>query len=93
MRLTVLTSELQTRSWALLHNFWPYCLRAKAPEIYQSPAYKLNGFVYRDNWLENLLVATSFQGFHVRPIPKNNDPELMPFRELARGFFKTGRII
>jgi len=61
----LLSAELQTRSWALLHNFWPYCPRAKVSETYQSPAHKLNGFVYRDNWLENLLVSTSVQGFHV----------------------------
>lgn len=60
-----LSAELHIRSWALLHNFWPYCPRAKVRETYQSPAHKLNGFVYRDNWLENLLVATSLQGFHV----------------------------
>jgi hypothetical protein len=59
------SAELHTRSWALLHNFWPYCPRAKVRETYQSPAHKLNGFVYRDNWLENLLVSTSLQGFHV----------------------------
>jgi hypothetical protein len=32
------------------------------PELFPtdiSPAHKLNGFVYRDNWLENLLVASS----------------------------------
>ncbi len=61
----LLSAELQTRSWALLHNFWPYCPRAKVSENYQSPAHKLNGFIYRDNWLENLLVSTSIQGFHV----------------------------
>ena len=61
----LLSAELQTRSWALLHNFWPYCPRAKVSENYQSPAHKLNGFTYRDNWLENLLVSTSIQGFHV----------------------------
>jgi len=61
----LLAAELQTRSWALLHNFWPYCPRAKVSETYQSPAHKLNGFVYRDNWLENLLVSTSLQGFQV----------------------------
>jgi len=57
------SAELQTRAWALLHNFWPYCPRAKIREEYLSPVHKLNGFVYRDNWLENLLVATSLQGF------------------------------
>ena len=61
----LLSAELHTRSWALLHNFWPYCPRAKVSETYQSPAHKLNGFIYRDNWLENLLVSTSLQGFHV----------------------------
>ena len=61
----LLSAELQTRSWALFHNFWPYCPRAKVSENYQSPAHKLNGFTYRDNWLENLLVSTSIQGFYV----------------------------
>ncbi len=61
----LLSAELQTRSWALLHNFWPYCPRAKVSETYQSPAHKLNGFVYRENWLENMLVSTSLQGFQV----------------------------
>lgn len=61
----LISAELQTRSWALLHNFWPYCPRAQVSKDYQSPAHKLNGFTYRDNWLENLLVSTSIQGFHV----------------------------
>lgn len=61
----LLSAEWQTRSWALLHNFWPYCPRAKVAQTYQSPAHKLNGFVYRDHWLENLLVSTSLQGFQV----------------------------
>ena len=57
------TAEVRVRAWALLHNYWPYCPRAKISDTYQSPAHKLNGFVYRDNWLENLLVASSCQGF------------------------------
>jgi hypothetical protein len=61
----LLSAELQTRSWTLLHNFWPYCPRAQVSKDYQSPAHKLNGFTYRNNWLENLLVSTSIQGFHV----------------------------
>ncbi|MFT7587696.1 MAG: hypothetical protein ACI9EW_004140, partial [Cellvibrionaceae bacterium] len=43
------TAEIRVRSWALLHNDWPYCSRAKTSHLYQSPAHKLNGFVYRDN--------------------------------------------
>lgn len=56
-------AELRTRAWALLHNYRPYCPRSKVSEQYQSSAHKLNQFVYRDNWLENLLVASSCQGF------------------------------
>ena len=58
-------AELRVRAWALLHNYWPYCPRAKISEAYHSPAHRLNGFAYRDNWLENLLVASSCQGFRV----------------------------
>ena len=58
-------AELRTRAWALLHNYRPYCPRAKVSDSYRSPAHKLNGFVYCDNWLENLLVASSCQGFRL----------------------------
>jgi hypothetical protein len=56
------SAEYQLRAWALFHNFQPYCPRAKIREKYQSPFHKLNGFVYHDNWLHNLLVATSLGG-------------------------------
>lgn len=59
------SAELRTRAWALLHNYRIYCPRAKVSESFRSPAHKLNGFVYRDNWLENLLVASSCQGFRL----------------------------
>jgi hypothetical protein len=53
------SAELQIRAWALSHNFWPYCPRAKAAQQFISPAHQLNGFVYHDNWLHNLLISTS----------------------------------
>ena len=53
------SAERQTRSWALLHNFWPYCPRAKISKAFQSPAHKLNGSVYHENWLHNLLISSS----------------------------------
>ena len=59
----LMTAEYGVRSWALLHNFLPYCPRATSAAIYQSPAHKLNGFVYHDNWLQNLLVSASMGGF------------------------------
>ncbi|HEY86364.1 MAG TPA: hypothetical protein G4N96_14765 [Chloroflexi bacterium] len=47
----------------LFHNYWPYCSRAKAADEYQSPAHKLNGRVYHDNWLHNLLISASMGGY------------------------------
>ena len=79
------SAELQTRFWALLHNFWPYCPRAKVRQTYQSPAHKLNGFVYRNNWLENLLVATSLHGFRLynKKAPSATGPTPKPCAILA----------
>lgn len=56
------SAELQVRAWALCHNFWPYCPRAKVTQHYLSPAHKLNGCVYHQNWLHNLLISTSSTG-------------------------------
>lgn len=61
-----LSADLRIRGWALLHNYRPYCPRAKISETFQSPAHKLNRTIYRDNWLENLLVSSSGQGFQYR---------------------------
>lgn len=59
----LMSGEYSCRSWALLHNFQPYCPRAKVAQMYKSPAHKLNGFVYHDNWLHNLLLAASMGGY------------------------------
>jgi len=56
------SAERQVRAWALLHNFWPYCPRAKIRQDFLSPVHKFNGFVYHDNWLHNLLISTSSSG-------------------------------
>jgi len=56
------SAERQVRAWALLHNFWPYCPRAKIRKHFLSPAHKFNGFVYHQNWLHNLLISTSCSG-------------------------------
>lgn len=57
------TAHLLVRGWTLLHNFLPYCARARARSSspYVSPFHKLNKKLYRKCWLENLLVATSCQ--------------------------------
>lgn len=56
------SAERSVRAWALLHDFGPYCPRAKISQHFSSPAHKLNGFVYHPNWLHNLLIATSLSG-------------------------------
>jgi hypothetical protein len=56
------SAELQVRTWALFHNFWPYCPRAQISQHYISPAHKLNHRVYHPNWLHNLLISTSVAG-------------------------------
>lgn len=56
------SAERSIRAWALLHDFGPYCPRTKADVSYSSPAHKLNGFVYHDNWLHNLMISTSMSG-------------------------------
>jgi len=58
----LLAAEHSVRAWALLHNFTPYGPRAKVAEQYQSPAHKLTGYTYHENWLQNLLVAASMGG-------------------------------
>ena len=57
------SAERSIRAWALFHDFGPYCPRARATQEYVSPAHKLNGFVYHDNWLHNLMISTSMSGF------------------------------
>ena len=58
----LMSAEYQIRAWALFHNFQPYCPRATIRKTYRSPFHKLNGFVYHENWLQNLLVASSLGG-------------------------------
>lgn len=58
----LMSAEYQIRAWALFHNFQPYCPRSKISEKYRSPFHKLHGFVYHENWLQNLLIASSLGG-------------------------------
>jgi len=41
---------------------WYYCPRAKIRKKFKSPVHKINGFVYHDNWLHNMLISTSIAG-------------------------------
>jgi len=59
------SAELQIRAWTLFHNFLPYCPRAGVREQFVSPVHQLNGVLYHDNWLQNLLISTSCAGLPV----------------------------
>lgn len=60
------SAELSIRAWALAQNFLPYCSHSDKRKNFISPVHKLNGSIYRDNWLENLLVSASLHGRHSR---------------------------
>jgi hypothetical protein len=51
------------RAIALLWNFHLYSHKVQRLERYsKSPFEDLNGFRYHDNWLHNLLIASSLNG-------------------------------
>lgn len=56
------SAELHIRAWVLMHDFMPFCPRAKIREQAISPVHQLNGSVYHENWLHNLLISTSCTG-------------------------------
>jgi len=57
------SGELNTRSMAILWNFHPYGRKTRAKKQgVLSPFEELNGFRYHDNWLRNLLIASSLNG-------------------------------
>ena len=53
------------RAMALLWNFHPYGARMRRGDQTRcSPFQDVNGFQYHDNWLHNLLIASSMGGRH-----------------------------
>jgi hypothetical protein len=67
---TLESANLRSRAWAILHNYWDWGRKTRAKNKgYRCPAERLNKKRYADNWLENLLVATS-------ATPKRKKPPL-----------------
>lgn len=62
------SARLYVRAMALVWNFHPYApqTQAKYDGKRNSPFEGLNGFRYHDNWLHNLLIASSLQGQSVQ---------------------------
>lgn len=60
---TISSTTDNFRAFALLYNFSPSCpaVTKKTGQL-TSPAARLNGFIYHDDWLENLLIAASLGG-------------------------------
>lgn len=66
------SAEQSSRAMALLWNFHPFCRKTqKAMGGGLCPFEQLNGFRYHDNWIRNLLIASSLNGR--RPLPKVAD--------------------
>jgi hypothetical protein len=60
------TANLKVRAWAMIYNFMPYAKRTKSNPNHSganSRFEQLNSFVYHQNWLHNLLIASSLNGF------------------------------
>lgn len=59
-------ANLYVRSMALIWNFHPYGTRTLRQDPDRcSPFKDINGFCYHENWLQNMLVASSMGGWKV----------------------------
>ena len=68
---TISNTSKNFRAFALLYNFTPSSplVTSKAQGL-DSPAARLNGFIYHQDWLQNLLTAASLGGYrnHRNPL-------------------------
>ena len=56
-------ATLNMRAYALIYNFVPSCAHTiKKHDGMRSPAERINGFRYHENWLQNLLISASLGG-------------------------------
>ena len=93
------SARLSVRAMALLWNFHPYGARLRrADQKRCSPCADVNGFQYHDNWLHNLLIASSLGGrrastqsgrLRIDPGPADSDPKCAP-RERTKGHTPVG---
>jgi hypothetical protein len=65
---TTKAAEQGLRGWALIHNFAPSCPETVRESAgLRSPAERLNGGRYHDEWLQNLLISASLAGYRSPP--------------------------
>jgi len=66
---SIASAELNIRGWALIYNFAPSNpLTVKKHNGFKSPAERINKFCYHENWLKNLLISASLEGFRSPPL-------------------------
>lgn len=66
------STRLAVRAMAMLWNFHPYTQKVQALEPHSSSPFEdLNGWRYHNNWLRNLLIASSLNG-RSRGIPNKH---------------------
>lgn len=61
------SANAKVRAWAMIYNFKPFSKRTMANKDKDAPKSRfeqINGFVYHQNWLHNLLIAASKNGFN-----------------------------
>lgn len=57
------TAQKSVTAFCIAHNFRPYSPVTVKKQNIRSPFEKLNGFQYHENWLKNMLIATSRNGY------------------------------
>ena len=57
------TAQKSITAFYISHNFRPYAPETVKKHNCRSPFEKMNGFQYHDNWLQNMLIATSRNGY------------------------------
>ncbi len=55
------------RAFALIYNFTPSCPDNRRKNEFRSPVARLNNHEYHKNWLSNLLIAGSLNGYRQKP--------------------------
>lgn len=57
------TAQQKMRAWAMIYNFKPFQKQTVKKMGKNSRFEELNGFKYHQNWLQNMLIAGSMNGF------------------------------
>ncbi|MBK9014503.1 MAG: hypothetical protein IPM82_10675 [Saprospiraceae bacterium] len=68
---TLAMTSKNFRAFALLFNFAPFCPQLRKETELFCPAARLNGKIYHENWLHNLLISASLGGecgHHYNPL-------------------------